>query len=706
MNANSSAPFVRTVTRMMCLVLSLSLIATGCSNCGEENKTDNSITQAGTGELTTSPTQVAFTQVPVGETATQPLVIRNLSSNPLTIYEIQFRAGEDGDISALTLNGTPQTPFVLQGQGTQTLDVTYAPTTTTQGRGEILISSSDPTYTSESPLVVNVETLANRPELQTSPSVVRFSKRPATADAVTQTLQITNSGSAPLQILERPVYQGGADFSIDLPARSYPLTLQPYDETLASENSLEYELLVDVRYRALGSGADSGDIVIRSNDLQTPDPADETVGLTSIPVQANSDLPCILVNPPARNLGQVPVGKLVTDSVRVENCGSQPLIIDGVRLTENSDDEEYAVDLGAWDADNNGDIDEPVEILPGEMDSFVVNYTPTEEGPDRATVEIFSNDPITPIQEVAISARGAIGQCPQAAAVARLKGSGDSGRASIGVAPLDYIVLDGTSSTDPDGNIPVAEGNWEWEVLEAPADAIVELQESAQAPGDPRYREVRLLLTGEYKFGLRVRDNQNFDSCNQAVVTAIAIPNEKLSIQLTWTNPEDADESDTDGSDVDLHLVKMGPGAWFDAPYDIFFRNPNSGPGSENSGIWQPESPSLDIDDVNGAGPETIQLNDPANCQWYAIGVHYYSQRYGTAFATIRVYIDGEVAFERLNQPLTRGGQFWDVGRIHWESKEVIEVDNLLPAAPQSQAPEVTDGMRSSGHCTEAMLYE
>lgn len=693
--------------RTALLFMTAATLMTGCANCGDDepNSTTNNLSEGGTGELLTNPGQVAFTRVAVGEQASKPLVIRNLSSNPLTIFEVQFRPGQGGDISALSLQGLPQTPFTLPGQGSQELNVAYAPTDTTQGRGEIVISSSDPDFTRTSPLVVKVETLANSPTLQASPTSVRFTKRATTAQAEKQILQLTNSGSAPLLIFEEPVYNGGQDFSINVPARTYPVVLQPYDQDKAAESPRDYELAIDVRYRSLGAGADSGDITIRSNDLSSPDPLDEEVGVTSIPVAASSDVPCILVDSLARNLGQVPVGKLITDVVRVENCGSQPLLLESVRIKENSNDDEYELSLGEWDLDGNGDVDQAIEILPGGFDLFAVDYTPTAEGTDQATIELFSNDPVTPVQEVVMLARGAVGACPQANAVGVVKGSGISGRPSVGAAPLDYIVLNGSSSTDEDGSLPLDEENWEWEVLSAPQDALVQLRDSDQAPGDPRYKEVRVLLTGEYEFGLKVTDNQGFESCNQAIVKVTAIPNEKLSIELTWTNPEDADETNNDGSDVDLHLTKLGPGKWFESPYDIYFRNPNSGPGSENSAIWGPESPSLDIDDVDGVGPETIQLNDPANCQWYGIGVHYYSQTFGTAFVTIRVYIDGKLAFEKLNKPMSRGGQFWDVGRIHWDSKQVLEVDELLPTAPQGQQPTVTTNMAESGLCTEAMLY-
>ena len=690
-----------------CAVMLLLLFAAqGCAGCGEDPNNASNLSQGGTGELLTTPAQVAFTRVSVGEEDVRTLTLRNLSSESLTIFEVQFRPGPEGDISAMTLEGLPATPFTLAGMGMQDLRVRYAPTDTTRGRGEIVIASSDPDFTSQSPLVVPVETLANSPELQTSPPAVRFSKRGVGSEAASQTLQITNSGSAPLKILEAPIYVGGRDFSIELPARTYPLTLLPFDAVGLQASPLDYQLELDVKYDPLGSGEDSGDIVIRSNDVSDPDPQRPETGLRNVPVSASSNVPCLLLDSVARNIGQVPVGKLIEETVRLENCGSQPLFIESVRIRENSNQNEYALALGEWDLDGSGDLDQAVEIAPGEQDTFVVEYVAEGEGTDRAVLEVYSNDPVTPVQEVTIVARGAIGDCPIASAVASIKGQSEA-RPTLSAAPLDYVVLNGSASSDPDGVIPLEQENWIWEVLSAPDDAIVELREADQAPGDPRYREARLLLTGEYEFGLRVIDAQRFDSCNQAVVRVNALSNEKLVVELTWTNPEDPDETDDIGSDVDLHLVKLGPGEWFKSPYDIYFRNANSGPGSENNGIWNPESPSLDIDDVNGLGPETIQLNDPQPCQWYGIGAHYYGQRFGTAFVTVRVYINQKLAFEKINKPLTNGNQFWDVGRVHMGADNQfnqLEVDTVSPG-PLSGPPQVTEAMRQSGLCTEANLY-
>jgi hypothetical protein len=263
--------------------------------------------------------------------------------------------------------------------------------------------------------------------------------------------------------------------------------------------------------------------------------------------------------------------------------------------------------------------------------------------------------------------------------------------------------LDGSGSSDADGRVD----QYIWEVVSQPPGAAVVLGPTEEDPNNEDFsrREFRLLVTGEYIVDLKVKDNEGFTSCGDAARVIIrAVPNEKILIELTWTNPEDPDETDDVGSDVDLHLVKMGPGSWFESPYDIYFRNPNNGDGG--IGLWNPESPSLDIDDRNGGGPENIQMDDPANCEWYAVGVHYYRQIFGTAYVTVRIFINAQLVYETINKPMSRGDQFWDVARIHWDTGQIYDNSgNVIDSAPAGMAPVVTPAMSASGLCTNQSLY-
>ncbi len=695
---------IRTIANYA-LITVIAMAMTACGGCTEDDN-NSTIDVASSGKLLVSPSPISFTRVPLGQEDIIDVQVRNLSSDPLTVLQVTLRPRNGGSVDALTVQNLPQGEFSIPGQASRTIQVRYAPTSTTRTAGQLEFVASDPEYSQESPLVVPINTLTNQPDIQALPAQVRFARQTPENDASFRDFTITNVGSAPLTITREPAYNGGDDFRLDLPARQYPLTLEPFDAEAAEQSPLEYELNVRVRYKALGSGADAGTVLVYSNDTNGElVEGNEDEGVLRVPVTANADAPCILIDSVTRNLGQVPVGQRILDVVEVTNCGTQPLVLQDVELAQNSDDSEYTIDLGSWDVDGDGIIDNGQQtIQPEESDTFQLEYIPTAEGTDQATLIIKSNDPITPTQEVRVIGRGAVGECPDAAAVGRVEGSGTS-RPMIGAAPLDYIILDGSASSDPDGTIPPnSPDNWIWEATEYPGDTPPILEPPADRANDYRFQRTRLLLAGLYRFTLKVRDDQGFESCNTAEVTVRAVPNEKLSIELTWTNPEDADETDENGADVDIHLVKMGPGTWFDGTYDVYFDN--------KDGSWLPESPSLDIDDTDGVGPETIQMDNPDNCQWYAVGVHYYDQNaYGTAYATIRIYVDGNLAFERLNVPLKRQDSFWDVARIHWDSRQIFEVqDTIYQTRPVDMdgnylSPTVTQPMRQSGLCTDAALY-
>jgi hypothetical protein len=679
------------------------------SGCGDED--GGSIQQDETGRLQVSPLSISFPQVQIGNEETETLRLRNISQeSSLTVREINLQARDGATAEDLELVDVPDTPFTLDraepaeedGIDARTLKVAFSPSDSTQDQANVVIESSDGSVDGTSR--VAVDTLVNRPLLTANPSQVRFA-RAAPGNKETQEVLIRNAGSAPLEILEKPVLTpDGSEFSIQVPEREYPVTLDVYDSEQAEQNPEDYLLPVSVTYGPTGDGAESAEIQVYSNDLRTADPENSDRGVTVIDVEAVADARCILVDRTNKEFGEVPLGATQTRVVTVQNCGSEPLTVSGVSIQENTQDNEFALEPKEFDQNGDGQVDDETTVDVGETRRFTVTYTPEQKGADEGVVVIESNDPVQPSLEVDLLGFGSEGQCPTAEAVVSSQAQGSVGRPSITAAPLDYIRLDGTDSSDPDGRVV----EYQWEVLEKPSDVTVSIEDSAQTEDTKAIQQFRPLVAGEYRLGLTVVDNDGFESCNRATVTVTAIPNEAVHAELTWTNPEDPDETDDQGSDVDLHMVKMGPGKWFERPYDIYFRNPNNDQGDNSSvGIWNPESPSLDIDDRNGAGPENIQMDDPVDCQWYAVGVHYYRQQFGTAYATLRIYINEKLVFEKRNKPLRQGGQFWDVARIHWGpgGGTVVGTDELIPAAPKDQEPAVTSDMEETGLCTAADLY-
>jgi hypothetical protein len=223
------------------------------------------------------------------------------------------------------------------------------------------------------------------------------------------------------------------------------------------------------------------------------------------------------------------------------------------------------------------------------------------------------------------------------------------------VPPLEVIVLDGSASVDPDGpdNRPVT---YEWVITERPEGSTSQPRESLD-PGDPTNgvpddtttppAVFFVDLAGTYTAELRVVDNLGLSSetCEtSAIVTIVAKPDEAIHIQVVWTTPEDPDQTDRQGTDVDVHL-RHPIGDWFLAPSDCYYGNPNGDWGV----LGDTSDDPILLTDAPGA-PERILLPRPENTEDlgspYTVGVHgYVAPQGGTVPFTVTIRIDGEIAY-------------------------------------------------------------
>jgi uncharacterized protein YfaP (DUF2135 family) len=105
-------------------------------------------------------------------------------------------------------------------------------------------------------------------------------------------------------------------------------------------------------------------------------------------------------------------------------------------------------------------------------------------------------------------------------------------------------------------------------------------------------------------------------------------------------------------------------------------REPNWGsPGAT-------DNPSLDIDDVDGHGPENINLDNPESVT-YRVGALYFSDHgRGATNSTIRIWLQSVLVFEYRGKYMT-DRQFWDVAAIEWGVRpEAVQIDNLTNGVP------------------------
>ena len=180
--------------------------------------------------------------------------------------------------------------------------------------------------------------------------------------------------------------------------------------------------------------------------------------------------------------------------------------------------------------------------------------------------------------------------------------------------PLVPVTLTGMAS-DADGVI----ASWQWTVVSAPTGATGTFS-AATSPTT----QFTPNLVGVYTVRLTVRDNAGLTASCTTTVTARG---DGIRVEVLWN---------TDLSDVDTHLLRMAGGTgWFNTPNDCYYANRT--PGWDVAGTA--DDPRLDIDDVNGLGPENINVDAPVMSSTYRVGIHYYSAHgAGPTSVTVRIY--------------------------------------------------------------------
>lgn len=243
------------------------------------------------------------------------------------------------------------------------------------------------------------------------------------------------------------------------------------------------------------------------------------------------------------------------------------------------------------------------------------------------------------------------------------------------VVPDTMVFLDGTGSSDPSGQTLT----YAWTVQSRPPGSTASLQNANTATpsilGD---------ISGDFVICLVVTDS---DLCvsNQDCVTVTVKPTADLHIELTWNK---------DKSDLDLHFkASTIRNEWFDAyasngnPATCVQGGPSAAHGPDNYWcipapdwggtplLWSEDmsmanDPRLDVDDVNGFGPENVNHSNLKDGT-YSVGVHYWKDYVnpntdpgaGPAVATIRIFVNGLLQNPVYTRTLDCRG-FWEVATV------------------------------------------
>ncbi len=605
----------------------------------------------------------------------------------------------DGDatlrITEITIDATPA--YVRIDQETEGLEiepgelsiitVIYRPETPEETSGNVVIQSNDP---SQPQLEIPITSPRPTPAISIVPAILDFG---ITAVGTPNTIdgRLRNPGLAPLIVCDMQV-TGNPEISSDIPERLEETrdpeigftVVDVYNfDTGVGINELEFQLF----YLPAAPGDDLATLVVKYDqfgDVGNPCEDENTVTAT-FEVNGTAGTPLLGRDPCPLDFGERPIDVTSERSITLTNLGNLDLEVFDIRL-------DVARTSNAFGLSDVPDL--PLTLGADASTAFTVAFHPGDFDAEAGLVQIEHADAAgnRVVSECRLAGVGVEDPCPSAVVEGWILDDSENRRGvDIDWAlPLQTLVLDGSASFDtPPGTIV----SYIWEIVSAPEDAINGIRPFDAAPDNGALAQYFLPLAGRYQFRLTVIDDAGFEDCGPAaLVTVVAIPEEAIAIELTWHNPSDPDEADGEGSDVDLHLVKM-PAPWFDPQFDCYFGN--------DAPFWNPEHPSLDIDDTDGVGPETIQMDDPENCQWYALGAHYFREAFDTAWPTVRIFINGRQIDEIVNQPLRETDVFWDIARIHWPSGTIYRVDEIIEGFDSGEgiAPGPTDAMIGSGLC-------
>lgn len=433
------------------------------------------------------------------------------------------------------------------------------------------------------------------------------------------------------------------------------LRLEPDDGTFFFDDR-EFPFLVDqgatvmvpVRFRPPAEADYAARLVLEHDDPLQPPVEIRLLG-------QGSTIGRIEVAPEALDFGRVGELEQKVLGIQLRSAGTAPLLIETLELLPDSAP-EFSF---AGSARTPATLPPPGDGTPGGEVSLGIRCAPTEEtGPTAltGTVRIVSTDPDR--REILVPLTAAVNRAPVAAIAPPDVGN---------LAPGDTVRLDGTGSTDPDGDLPLS---FSWRVYRKPFGSAAEF-------ADPTSPTPSLVLDqpGEYELGLDVSDSAGVSCVHPegdtrvpcARVSVLAKPADDVFVELVWDHPN---------TDLDLHFLE-GNAALY-TPKDCYFANPTPDFGEFGSLL---DDPRLVRDDLNGYGPERIVLTRPAPGT-YAVKAVFFSDhgdRAPATRATARVYVYGVLAAE-LSRVLDRPGLLWDALRLEWPSGNLTAVDTVEEA--------------------------
>jgi hypothetical protein len=426
-------------------------------------------------------------------------------------------------------------------------------------------------------------------------------------------IPLLNVGRADLTVSDVTLKDGDGVFTV----RSSPTTIQ------ASQT-----LMVVVAFKPLKEQDYANTLVVHSNDLNNPSVEVKIIG-------KGSTRAVMVVDPMVLDFGRVAECTSAVKTFTITSKGTADLIVEDLAFTDGSSSAFSFV----------GSSKTPARVkfkdatgLPGKI-QLTVKYTALAgmTGLAMGSIRIRGTDPDN--QEVLVQLKAE----PNRAPVPIIAPLGNG-------APGLTIALDGTGSTDADGDLPLT---YKWTMRSKPLSSTTMIA----APTDAMTSMVLdPLVPGAYELQLDVSDSEGVKNCQAARATVVATPAQKLLIEMFW------DHSKTD---IDLHVLRTTASKVGQAPDDCYYANNKPEWGQ----IGANDDPEFIRDALTGYGPELFGYVNPIDTS-YRIVAEFANEHLDpnpASKVTVRIYLYGVVKGE-FTRTLEKSGTRWTVADVAWPS--------------------------------------
>jgi len=393
--------------------------------------------------------------------------------------------------------------------------------------------------------------------------------------------------------------------------------------------------------------------------------ADTTPADTSEPVEG----PEIAVDPAQYTFSYIePLTEDPTRQVTIYNLGTTDLKITGLDWLPGSSADFDIVLLPPL----------PKTIAPQKSTLVTVRFQNIAGG--QATLRISSDDPAHPTTDVVFDSYLKSGSSAPEPCGQIVPSKLDFGQVQRGNTKTLSATLTNCGTTSPLTVSSVTRSTFffltlseEFQITNLP-QLPTTLQPGQSIPIDVAYTpQLAGLDTGYFSFHTDDPNEPALKLDVSAVGTAPPPEELGLRVKISWNS---------DDTDVDSHLLMPG-GAIFDCHSDCYFGNP--APDWGVTGDWL-DDPFLDVDDVDGYGPENINISEPM-AGTYTFIVHYFADSHEgfpqSSATTVELYSYNQLLATFGPTTLQSTNDTWDVFTVDWPSKTVTTLGSIYQL-PQS----------------------